>query len=215
MVATKSTRSSLWFVRVDGPKEFLMAKCKQLAEQIDVSACLSAFHLGEKKENPHCHFVIELNSLLQKQSFAVRIKNLFNVEKKTQYALDIWDGKRGAGACSYLFHEDSAEILVNKGFSEDDISVARSANDAVRRVLAVNKEKASNKFVDRAIEHFKSGDPGNYELLKFFMKLAKDGDVYWPGTFRAKQLIEEVRIKLSEDDQFEALVSEMEYKMFR
>jgi len=212
--ATKSTRSSYWFVRVDGPLEFLREKCKEHSQHIDVVAMLAAYHVGQKKENPHCHFVVQLSSSPQKQSYAVRLKGLFAIEKRTQYALDTWDGNRGAGACSYLYHEDGAEILVNKGFTEQELADARSANIAVQRVIAVNKEKASNKFVDKAIAHFKEGSVTNRELLSYFMRLCKDGECYWPGVYRAKQLIEEVRIKMADDQDFENLVDEMEFKMF-
>lgn len=211
--ATKSSRSKFWFVRIDGPKEFLTEKCKVLAGQIDVSACLAAFHVGDKKENPHTHIVIELTSEPQKQSFAVRLKGLFAIEKKSQYALDVWDGKRGAGACSYLFHEDNVEILVNKGHSDEDIALARAANDAVKRVVAVNKEKASTKFVDKALEHFADSEPSERDLLSYMMGLCRSGDLYWPGTFRAKQMIEEVRIRMSAD--IERLVDEFHFKIFR
>lgn len=213
--ATKSTRSAYWFVRVDGPKDYLTSQCKTLVEKIDVISCLAAFHVGDKKEHPHLHMVVQLNSSPQKQSFAVRIKELFNIEKRSQYALDVWDGQRGAGACSYLFHEESAEILVNKGFSEDDIAVARAANDAVQRVVAINKDKASNKFVDKALSYFVDKTPMKYDILHYLMKLCKDGECYWPGSFRAKQLVEEVQIKLSGTGiEFDCLVQEFYNKMF-
>lgn len=211
MVATKAQRSKYWFVRVDGPEEFLRQKCSVLIEKIDTVALLGAYHKGDKKDNPHCHFVIELSSEPQKQSFAVRIKDLFNVEKRSQYALDIWDGRRGAGACSYLFHEADAIIIANKGFSDSDIADAKQANEAVQRVVAVNKERASNKFVDRALEHFPDGASA-YDLLRYMMELCKNGELYWPGSFRAKQLIEEVEIKLSND--VDQIASHFYNKMF-
>ena len=200
-------------MRIDGPEEFLRQKCKALAESADIVACLAAYHTGAKGENPHTHIVFELISEPQKQSVADRLKRLFNVEKRSQYALDVWDGRRGAGACSYLFHEDSAQILVNKGHSDEDIAIARSANDAVKRVIAVNKEKASTKFVDKALSHFEGSRPTERELLGYMLELSRNGDLYWPGTFKAKQMIEEVRIRMSED--IESLTDEFYFKIFR
>lgn len=210
--ATKSTRSRYWFARVNGPKEFLKEKCKVLAEQLDVVSFLAAYHTGDTKEHPHTHFVIELNREPQKQSFAVQIKQLFSIEKRSDYSLDVWDGKRGAGACSYLFHEDDAEILFNKGHSDEDITTARSANDVVKRVIAVNKEKASNKFVDKALVKFEGEEPDERDLLEYMLELTRNGELYWPGTFRAKQLIEEVRIKMCGD--LSLLAAQMYLKMF-
>lgn len=190
-------RSKFWFCRVDGPEQHLRDKCSELSGKIDTIAMLAAYHLGSTKENPHCHFVIQLSSEPQKQSFAVRIKQLFGIEKRSQYALAVWDGNRGAGACSYLFHEEGAPIIVNKGFSDSDIDAARQANETVQRVLAVNKERASHKFVDKAINHF-AEPPSTEELVEYMVELCRNGELYWPGTFRAKQLIEEVRIRTTE-----------------
>lgn len=210
-MAAKSARSDKWFARLDGPQDFLRQKCKTLAEALDVVSCLGTFHTGKKDENPHCHIVIQLNANPQKQTFALRLKNLFSVEKRTQYALDVWDGNRALGAVSYLFHEENAEILVNKGFTDEDIEAAKHANACVQRVIAINKEKASVKFIDRAIEHYAGSTPTKYELLEYMMTLCKAGDLYWPGTFRAKQMIEEVFIKLSPnmDDIVRDFYSEM------
>lgn len=210
--AVKSTRSKFWFVRVDGPEEHLKAKCTELSRKIDTVSMLAAYHLGEKKDNPHCHFVIELSNQPQKQSLAVRLKALFGIEKRSQYSIDVWDGERGAGACSYLFHEDDAKILLNKNFTEHDIDTARIANQSVQRVLAINKEKASGKFVDKAMEYYPDGATSR-ELLSYMLKLCKEGSLYWPGTFRAKQMIEEVIIKTSIDH--ETLVEDFYFKIFR
>lgn len=220
MVATKSIRSKYWFVRIDGSKQFLRQKCEELSQQIDTVAMLSAYHVGDKKDNPHCHFVIELASEPQKQSFAVRLKGLFAIEKKTQYALDVWDGNRGAGACSYLFHEEFSQegsgIICNKGFTDEELADARAANDAVQRVVKVNKEKASTKFVERALKEFEN-DPyvSSRDLLEFMMTECRDGNLYWPGTFRARQMIEEVQVKLCPKESFQNLVSAFHEKMFR
>lgn len=215
-MAAKSTRSKFWFVRVDGPKEFLQKKANELAEKLDTKAILGAYHTGKTKENPHIHFVIELDSEPQKQSFAVRMKTLFNIEKRSQYAIDTWDGKRGAGACSYLFHEQDADIVVNKGFDDSDIDAAKQANEITQRVMAANKERASGKYVEKALAKFEGQYPNEKQLLEYMMTLAKDGELYWPGTYKAKQLIEEVQIKLCGDSEFEfnILVDNLARKMW-
>lgn len=216
--ASKSVRSKFWFVRVDGPKEFLEKKAKELADKLDTVAILGAYHQGQTKENPHIHFVIELDSEPQKQSFAVRMKTLFNIEKgkRSQHAIDVWDGKRGAGACSYLFHEQDACIIVNKGFSDSDIDDAKQANEIVQRVVSVNKQRASHKFIDKAVVKFEGQYPKEKELLEYMMRLCKEGELYWPGTYRAKQLIEEVQIMLCGEDELELniLVDNMARKMW-
>ena len=175
---------------------------------------LAAFHVGEKKENPHVHFVIQIQNSIQKQSFALRIKSLFGITKKTEYALALWDGERGAGACSYLFHEPEVEILVNKGFTEDDIQRAKLANDAVQRVVAVNKEKASHKLVERAFSHFNDGrEFTRVSCLAWMLKEIKSGEHYHPGEFMLKRYVEEIEVRLSDD--VDMLALEMARRLWR
>lgn len=198
--AASKEKSKKWFCRVDGTKDFLREKCKQMSGWVDVVSMLAAFHMGERKENPHAHFVVETTSEIQKQSFAIRIKALFAVEKKTQYALAVWDGDRGVGAVSYLFHEDDVEILVNRGFSDGDIERAREANRAVQRVVAVNKEKASNKLAEKAYERFKSDDGfSRVACLAYMLGEIKAGENYHPGEFMLKRYVEEVEVRLTDD----------------
>lgn len=219
MVATKSERSKYWFVRVDGPKEFLTSKCVELGSAIDIFAILAAYHTGKSKENPHCHFVVELKYEKdqegpQKQSFADRIKKVFGITNKNQYSLQKWDGVRGAGAVSYLFHEEDVSILVNKGFTDEDISAAKLANDAVQKVVNVNAERASGKLVQRALEHFKNGGT-RHEILVFMLKEIKEGNSYHPGMYRLKTFVEEVELKLKSPDELEEYAWDLEKNLWR
>lgn len=197
----KSVKSDKWFVRIDGNKEFITDKVKTLSQQIDIKCLLAAYHLGEKKDNPHCHICVETHSTVQKQSFALRIKSLFGIEKKTQYALQPWDGDHTKGAVSYLFHEDTAELIFNKGFSESELSDARLANEAVQRVVKMNKEKASGKLVEKAYEycekelkHFNAVD-----CLVFMLDEIKQGNHYHPGDFMLRRYLQEIEVRMSDD----------------
>jgi len=190
----KAVLSSTWFCRVDGVSEFLKSKMPQLAEQS--VRLLAAYHLGEKKDNPHMHFVIQLYRPVQKQSFALRVKELFGIEKKTQYALEVWDGQDGHGACSYLFHEESAVILHNKSFSDDQIETAKLANDAVQRVVTINKAKASTKLIEKAANHFLNNEFSKVNCIEFMLQAIKDGEHYHPGEFMLKRYTEEIEVRM-------------------
>lgn len=196
-----TVKSSMWFARIDGNKEFLSTKCKELANAIDTKAMLAFYHLGEKKDNPHCHLCIETTTLIQKQSFAVRLKTLFNIEKKSQYALQPWDGNRTAGAVSYMFHESEAIMLWNKGFTEDELNSARQSNDAVQRVVAINKEKASGKLVEKTYEYaqkeLKTFDA--VKIITFMLSEIKEGNNYHPGDFMLKKYLEEIEVRMCSD----------------
>lgn len=207
--------SRQWFVRSDGSEEFLRQKCGELATWIDVKAVLAVYHVGSSKENPHCHAVIELTSELQKQSFDVRIKKVFGIEKRSQYATKIWDGVRDAGASSYMFHESDAPILVRKGWSDDDLAQAKASCAAVQKVVAMNKERASTKLVDKAIEHFGKASPSRGEILRWMLLECRDGGSYYPGAFMLKKYVEEVQLKLTDKADFEFFASDLEAQLWR
>lgn len=211
----KSDRSKFWFVRSDGPEEFLRQKCGELATGIDVKAVLAVYHLGDSKENPHMHACVELSSEPQKQSFDVRIKKLFAIEKRSQYSTKVWDGIRDAGAGSYMFHEAEAKVLCNKGWSEADLDAAKVHCAAVQKVVAMNRERASGKLVDKALSHFANRDPTRYEILTFMLKECRDGNAYFPGSFRLKSFVEEVQLKLTDAETFDAYASAMFAQLWR
>lgn len=201
----KSTVSSLWFVRVDGSESFLTEKCDELANCIDTKAILAIRHLGDKKTNTHVHFVIDTSSS-QKQSFAIRIKKLFGIQKRTDYAIEVWDGEKTGGAVSYMFHEEDFKEICRKGFSDEDVNMAYANHQATQKVVAVNKQKASGKLVDRTLEHFKDcTDPQNSrkEILTFMLQEIRAGNSYHPGEFRLKSFMEEVIIKLLPDSELD------------
>lgn len=192
----KSVKSNLWFFRVDGNREFLTEKFRELSQNLDTMELLSVFHVGEKGEHPHAHCVVALNTSTQKQSFAIRLKKLFDIEKRHQYALDVWDGDKVKGATSYLFHEKDAPVLCNKGFTEEQLNEARMISDEVQKVVQRNKEKASGRLVERAIEQNLSG---RYDILCYMLNEIKEGKAYHPGNYKLKQYVEEVEIRQTKD----------------
>lgn len=195
-VPSSKVRSQYWFVRVDGEKEFLRQKCRELSMGIDVEACLSGYHTGKTKENPHVHICFALTTSPQKQTVALRIKSLFNVVKKSQYALEVWDNDREKGATSYIYHESDVEVFTRNGFSDSQLSAAQAANAAVQKVVAMNAEKAQHKLVERALKEFENAKPDRVDILEFMLQCIHRGDNYHPGTFMLKRYVEEVELKL-------------------
>ena len=209
---------SKWFVRVDGPESFLRTKCRQVAEWIDTTSMLAVYHEGSKKENPHTHFIIEMSSLLQKQSFDIRIKNTFEVQKGTAYSTKLWDGLYGEGAGSYLFHEVDAPILSNKGFTDLHINNFKEINAKVQAVVKINNEKANNKLIDKALEKFKDYEWNRqmkFDIFKYMLECVRDGENYHPGDFLLVRYVEEVNLKLCPRDKFDQLVSNKFENLFR
>jgi len=196
-------RSKMWFCRIDGHEEFLTEKLMSMLQAVawlDITRLLACLHKGSSKENPHAHFVIELVSDLQKQSFDARFKNLFKPSKSTDWSTKVWDG--ADSACSYLFHEDTTPI-VNKGFTQMEIDKFIKLNQDVQAVVKVNNEKGAGRSVQRILTKLQGMymmDNGlryvtRLDIAKLFIKDIYEGVMYEPGDFRLKALIEEVYIK--------------------
>lgn len=205
-------KSYKWFCNVDGSKEFLIEKISMMGQWVDCKRLLSAYHLGAKGENPHCHWVIELTSELQRQSYVKRIKALFGIEKTTKgWSVQVW---KNEGACSYLFHEQDECIIYNKGFSDDDIKLYRKLNDDVQKVVAINKERGPSRVVDRVL-----GTPGieNWSRQQIACQLfdyIRKGEMYEPGDFRIKAIVEEIYLKSRTQDEWRSYCLERCGRLF-
>jgi len=198
-------KSKDWFVRIDYPHEHTPAKMKVIEGWVDCVSILAATHDGDKGENPHFHAVIRMSSELQKQSFDARLKTLFNWKKGSDYSTKPWDGKDGA--CSYLFHETTAIVVSNKGFSPDDILRFKDLNAKVAEVVAVNKERGTKKSVQRIIDKV-AQDCGHSDIADVMLREIRDGEMYHPGDYRFPQVVEEIYIKTR------SVVAFREYKDF-
>lgn len=183
-------RSTKWFVRVDGSHEFIKSKVNEL-RTVDLKRICVILHMGSTNEHPHAHMVIELTSELQKQSFDVRIKKIFDVSKKTQYSSKVWDG--GKEALAYMFHENTEPVL-NVGFSQQEINEAKEHNQITQKVIAVNKEKTSNKLLDKILNNVDDKSELS-DIIKVGLDLVKEGSSYYPGDFKFKQIIQDAYIK--------------------
>lgn len=219
--SAKSVRSKFWFLRVDGEESFLRQQCGVMASGLDVVSFIGAYHTGRTGENHHIHACIEIESEVQKQTFALRVKAIFtNIIEGNDYSLEVWDGKKsGEGAVSYLFHEEGvveSNLIGVKNFTSDEISGAKKANMAVQAVVAINKERASNKLVDKALEFFDNQEPTRYSILLFMMKRINSGDNYHPGNFLLKKYVEEVELRLCKTDrEIEELAKIVEENLWR
>jgi len=220
----KASVSRQWFIAVDGEKNFLRQKWMEYKPPSGVLEKLFVVsHSGSTGENPHVHVLLQESESVQKQSLDKRFKSFFGIEdaKKQHYSSKVWDGVTdGEGAGSYCFHEEGAEILVNLGVSDEDIVVMRKACAAVKKVVAMNKERASGKLVERALQHFKTSKlPEYYEdrkwlqlktdILEFMLGEIRSGKAYFPGWSRIKMFVDEVELRLTDDNNLTKLAERM------
>lgn len=208
-------RSDKWFFRVTVPHEFAKSEMSKMLQWIDLDTILGALHLGDKTENPHFHCVVKLTSQIQKQSFDVRVKKIYGVKGNNQYSSKPWDGDDSA--CSYLFHEATAEVFVNRGYTEQDLDRFKKLNDDVQKVVAVNKSRAAHRHVDRVIEKINSSGKewSRWDILREFIERIKTGEMYDPGDFMLKRYIEEIMIKQLNEDTISAYVHDRYYSLYK
>jgi len=193
-------QSDKWFVRIDAPREFLAEKCLMMSLQAHLM--LSVFHHGEKGDNPHCHMIVHMTSILQKQSLDVKLKKLFGVSGNG-YSSKIWDGNyTDEGAGTYLFHEDvcDSNILCKKGITEEQITKLRSMAILINRVIAANRSKAETKIPGKVLQKWEEkGKPelSDKDIVFMICEMARDGECYLPKSdFQWKAYVEEVKLKM-------------------
>lgn len=192
-------KSDKWFVRVDGPQEFLLEKCCLLA--IQCIQLISVFHKGQKGENPHCHMLVHTQGELQKQSWDVKLKKLFSVSKD-QYSSKHWDGRLiEEGAGTYLFHESvESPILCKKGIKEEEIQRLKELSLIVNKVVEANRQKAETKIPAKVIEKWNNDNKPEWhdkQIVRIICEMAQQGECYLPKTdWQWKAYIEEIKLKM-------------------
>jgi len=186
-------QSTQWFVRIAWPHADIPAKLNLVLQWIDLSRILAIGHTGDTSENEHMHFVIELKTNLQKQSFDTRLKNIFpGLKGNGSYSTKVWDGRDEA--CSYMFHEETEKILANKGFGEDDLTRFRNLNESTKKIVELAKQKASGRRANILVDQIKKEGThwGREKIFWQFQTWIREGEMYDPGDFKLKSLIQEV-----------------------
>lgn len=206
-------KSNKWFVRLTLPHQLIKEKISQLV-WVDVVRILVVSHVGEKTEKEHCHMCIDMSSTLQKQSLLARLKTLYGVRGNEQVSAKSWDGN--ADACSYLFHDPVAEVILNKGFTDPELEQFRARNADVQKIVAENKKRASFRCVDRVLERIRAGEiTRDYKPVAMaVLKLIRDGEIYEPGDFMIKRYVEEIMSKSAEGVDWENYASARAEKLF-
>jgi len=201
--------SKLWFIRVT--IRWLEFKTRYEGETLsflDHVRLIAVSHLGQKTEKEHVHLLVELSNPLQKQTVDKRYKRVFAVSG-ADYSSKLWDGDMGAGAGSYLFHDPLAEIVINKGFTDEQIETFRKLNADIQKVVEVNKQRASGRCVERILKQISESDREwtRNEIARQLLTDIKNGVMYEPGDYVLRRYIEEIYSKQLKGTKWEEYVS--------
>lgn len=186
--------SDKWFVRVTLPHQAITALMNaNKVSFMDHTRWLIVSHVGERTEKEHVHMLVELAQPLQKQTVDKRYKRVFGVSG-ADYSSKPWDGDMGAGAGSYLFHDPAAAVLYKVGFTDDDIANFERLNNDIQKVVAVNKQRASGRCVDRLLASIANSDREwtRQEIARQLLTDIRDGTMYEPGDYVLRRYIEEI-----------------------
>lgn len=196
-------RSQKWFCRVTVSHVFAKSEMPKILAWLDLATILAVTHIGDKNEREHIHMVVSLSSELQKQSFDHRIKTIYGV-RGSDYSSKPWDGNDSA--CGYLFHDQNAEIIANKGYTPEDVERFRRINDDVQKVIEINNSRASGRHVDKVIQQvLESGSVwSRMEIMNEFIRRIRAGEMYEPGDYLLKRYVEEVYVKTIPEEELSA-----------
>ena len=215
-----TSASKYWFVRIDGPREYLSTRVQLLS--VECTLMLAVFHTGRSGENSHMHFCCVTNKEIQKQSWDVKIKKIFDVSKRSDYSSKVWDGRLvDEGAATYLFHESiDSPILCSKGVTEDQMSGIQRIAHTVNIVVANAKQKAETKIPGKVLQGWRdAGKPewDTNEIVRFIVTMAQAGECYLPKSdFQWKAYIEEVKLGMCESPaDLNSFISRTIYRLTR
>jgi len=197
--------SDKWFIRITLPWErFEALYGEHVLSFDDHNRFLVVSHLGEKTEKEHVHCLVHLSSEKQKQTVDKRYKRVFGVSG-ANYSSKPWDGDMGAGAGSYLFHDPSAKILQNKGFTDPEIAEFKRINEEVCKVVQINKQRASGRCVERILNDIIDSNRlwTKDEIAIKLLTDIKEGVMYEPGDYVLKRYLEEIYLKQLAKPQWE------------
>jgi len=213
MSRARDVTSYKWFVRVTYPH----AECKQKMSmiQLQCKSLLVVTHIGDRTEKEHIHMAMELSNAITKQGLDVKLKKIFPV-RGSDYSSKIWDGNDEA--CSYMFHDPNGEVICSHGHTPESIQSYIAMNAKVQKIVAINKEKAPGRKTDKVVQifnHGKDGVPSKYDVAREFVKMIREGEMYEPGDYKLKCMIEEVILKCTSEDGLESYVQNRVFNMFR
>lgn len=193
MSRSRDAKSTHWFVRITYPHAELSNKLMMFPTMSDQYLIVS--HVGEKNDREHIHIAIVLLQECTKQTLDNRLKKIFPV-KGSDYSSKIWDGK--TEALSYMFHDANHKVVSFLGYTEEDLHEYRELNAKVQAVVEINKQRAPGRKVDGLVEKFRNDVDisSRYDIGMEVIRMIQAGEMYEPGDWKLKAIIEEVYMKL-------------------
>lgn len=188
---------------------------QEMARDPDYNKVLCVSHKGSKDEPSHYHLCI--GTSVKEDAMRKRMKKLFTKGKGNGHcSIKPW---LDAGGVSYCFHEQDECIVINKGFSDEEIATARKANAKIQEEIKKAKEKASWKLEEQAFAVLKAREKPYYTEMEIGMcivNLALTGDKYVPNDWLLRAMVSKLQWRLAGNEyEQEMIVSAIVKKALR
>lgn len=186
-----------------------------MVEDTDYNKILCVSHKGNKDEPSHYHICV--GTSVKEDAMRKRMKKLFTKGKGNGHmSIKPWIDD---GAVSYCFHEQDECIVVNKGFTEEEITKAKKANGKIQEEIKKAKEKASWKLEEQAYNVLKAKEKPYYTEMEIGMcvvTLALSGDKYVPNDWLLRAMVSKLQWRLAGNEyEQEMIVSAIVKKALR
>lgn len=188
--------STDWFIRITQPHDFVKVQLSGITQWESVVRVIVVSHVGEKTKKEHVHMLLTLNEALQQQSVNAKFKKFF--KEARCMSIKVWDGKTsGQSALSYLWHDKSAEVLFNKGFTDVEIQDSKVVCASVVEEVNKRKQRAPGHCVSKILDEIvESKRVWNEEQICMrILKLIQEGSMYEPGDFMISRYVNEIYSK--------------------
>lgn len=177
------------------------------------SRVLGAFHLGKKKNNPHWHFCITCD-WTNVPALRAHLNKHFTLAKgNTHISLKDWDGS--AKACSYLFHEECTDPVIQKGYTEDEVLEFQQQNHEIQEKM-LKPLQVVEKVVHDMQEKYgiKRAAYDKREIFDRVIQIYRAHSAWLPEQRQCLRLINKIRSDLAQNDDQERFLLNTLYKEY-
>lgn len=191
-------KSNAYFIRLNKHPDY-QGIIEGFAECENIKSCLCVEHGGNRNENPHYHLCIHTDQ--KDQAVRKWFKSRFTAGKGNAHmSIKEWD--KEAKAIQYCFHEATATIILNKGYSECFI------NSQKEKALIYENEKKTytSKLEEKALCLIKSQICEKKDLLEHrficfkIWDVCRDEKIRFPNKFQLDGLIQSIQAMLTQGE---------------
>lgn len=187
-------------VRLDDREGYADTVSDLFQDSIRFPRVLVVKHKGKSGENIHYHMAVVSDR--KQQAFRKELKKLFTKGKGNGHmSLKDWDGKKEY--LTYMFHEEDAEVIYQRNFTEEELKTLREVGQDVK--LAV-KENSPTKICEIMAHRFRGSQPTAWDLKRAILDHCRAKGDWFPNRFQMDRWTMSIQCLLAEDqNDWEAL----------